>query len=91
MGVLAMDTLLRSLDLIEPGDLVIYHGHIDSAHGLYIATPCDCYWCRVADQRAAVRGPDSANPRYRLTDPWNPAFTLRCARRESLTRSVASG
>ncbi|MER5909551.1 hypothetical protein ABT124_03345 [Streptomyces sp. NPDC001982] len=84
-----MDTLLRSLDLIEPGDLVVYHGSIEQAHGLYIAQPCDCYWCRVADKRAAKGGPDSRDPRYRLTDPWGTARTLHCARRQSITRSAA--
>lgn len=83
------DTLLRALDLIEPGDLVVYHGSITQAQGLYIARPCDCFWCRVADQQAARRGADSADPRYRLIDPWNPDFTLRCARRQSITRSAA--
>ncbi|MFJ2004774.1 hypothetical protein [Streptomyces chartreusis] len=85
------DTLLRSLELIEPGDLVLYHGTVANHHGLYIAVPCNCRACVLADVRAIRRGPDSANPRYRLIDPWNPDFTLRCARRESITRSAASG
>ncbi|WP_426568126.1 hypothetical protein [Streptomyces canus] len=85
------DTLLRALDLIEPGDLVIYHGTVTTHHGLYIATPCDCRACVLADMRAARRGADSADPRYRLIDPWNLTFTLRCARRESITRSAACG
>lgn len=85
------DTLLRALDLIEPGDLVIYHGTVTEAHGLYIAKPCDCRACVLADIRAARHGADSADPRYRLIDPWDPARTLRCARRESITRSAACG
>jgi hypothetical protein len=32
--------LLRTLDLIEPGDLVVYHGSITDRHGLYLAKPC---------------------------------------------------
>lgn len=84
------DTLFRALDLIEPGDLVLYHGHIESHHGLYIAQPCDCYWCRTADERAPRGAQWRTDPRYRLIDPWDPACTLRCARRESITRSTAN-
>ncbi|MGW0582399.1 hypothetical protein ACWD25_42200 [Streptomyces sp. NPDC002920] len=83
------DTLIRALDLIQPGDLVIYHGSIGHLHGLYLAQPCDCFWCVVGDRRAAKGRPGSADPRYRLIDPWDPARTLRCARRESITRSAA--
>ncbi|MFB6620525.1 hypothetical protein ACFCV9_40940 [Streptomyces sp. NPDC056367] len=81
------DTLFRALDLIEPGDLVLYHGSITDRHGLYLAIPCDCIPC-VRDNH---RG--SNDVRYRLTDPFEEepdAPTLRCARRESLTRSTAN-
>lgn len=85
------DTLIRSLDLIEPDDLVLYHGSIKNMHGLYLARPCDCFWCAVGDQRAAKGRSGSADPRYRLIDPWQTDRTLRCARRESITRSAACG
>lgn len=81
------DTLLRTLDLIEPGDLVIYHGSIPQYHGLYLARPCDCADCRIAD----LLGIDDI--RYRLSDPFaeDPdALTLRCVRRKSITRSAAN-
>ncbi|MER8233113.1 hypothetical protein [Streptomyces sp. NPDC094049] len=81
------DTLLRTLDLVEPGDLVIYHGSIPEHHGLYLARPCDCADCRIADHL----GTD--DPRYRLSDPFaeDPdALTLRCVRRKSITRSPAN-
>jgi hypothetical protein len=84
-----MDTLFASLDLIEPGDLVLYHGSLTDQHGLYIAQPCDCYWCRVGDKRAVKGSPETRDPRYRLINPWRPELTLRCARRESITRSTA--
>ncbi|MFD9047758.1 hypothetical protein [Streptomyces zaomyceticus] len=81
------DTLFRTLDLIEPGDLVLYHGSLRDRHGLYIAEPCFCVSCA----REGALG--STDVRYRLTDPFavDPeAPPLRCARRESITRSVAN-
>ncbi|MEV6654780.1 hypothetical protein [Streptomyces sp. NPDC051219] len=81
------DTLLRDLDLIEPGDLVIYHGSITDRHGLYVAKPCDCFYCVRADYLG------SDDVRYRLTDPYSDdpnALTLRCVRRQSVTRSTAN-
>lgn len=77
------DTLLRSLDLIEPGDLVIYHGSITDLHGLFLAIPCPCDICRAMD---AMGLPD---PRFALVDPWNERPGPFHARRESITRSVA--
>lgn len=58
------DTLLRILDLIEPGDLVLYHGSITNRHGLYLAQSCDCFYCARADYLG------SDDVRYRLTDPY---------------------
>lgn len=81
------DTLLRALDLIQPGDLVLYHGSITEKHGLYIANPCPCFDCIRFDHHG------SDDVRYRLTDPYedNPtALVLRCVRRESITRSAAN-
>ncbi|MFD5427712.1 hypothetical protein [Streptomyces sp. NPDC127084] len=81
------DTLLRTLDLIEPGDLVVYHGSITKHHGLYLARPCDCFHCVRADYLG------SDDVRYRLTDPYGTdphALTLRCVRRQSVTRSAGN-
>ncbi|MFJ4879891.1 hypothetical protein ACIP93_32455 [Streptomyces sp. NPDC088745] len=81
------DTLLRALDLIEPGDLVLYHGSIPSLHGLYLARPCECFDCGLADRLG------STDTRYQLSDPFaeDPdAPTLRRVRRESITRSTAN-
>ncbi|MGW6572002.1 hypothetical protein ACWGAN_07470 [Streptomyces sp. NPDC054945] len=81
------DTLFRTLGLIEPGDLVLYHGSKPDYHGLYLARPCDCFDCGRADYFGI------ADPRYRLTDPFaeDPdALTLRCVRRASVTRSAAN-
>lgn len=81
------DTLFRTLDLIEPGDLVLYHGSKPDYHGLYLAWPCNCFDCARADYLG------SADTRYRLTDPFaeDPdAVTLRCARRGSVRRSDAN-
>lgn len=82
-----MDALLLSLDLIQPGDLVQYHGSQTAYHGLYLAEPCPCRACRVHDQYG------TSDPRYRLTDPYaaDPSKgVLFCARRESITRSTAN-
>ncbi|MFI2078495.1 hypothetical protein [Streptomyces triculaminicus] len=57
--------LFRSLDLIEPGDLVRYHGSIAAAHGLYLAAPCSCPVC---DIRLRLTPDDTLN-RLQLTEP----------------------
>ncbi|MGW1071539.1 hypothetical protein [Streptomyces sp. NPDC002537] len=77
------DTLFRRLDLIQPGDLVLYHGSIPRAHGLYIALPCPCSTCRFLYEFAP------ADTRYALVDPWGELPGPRCVRRESITRSTA--
>ncbi|MEU1309482.1 hypothetical protein ABZ419_11385 [Streptomyces cinnamoneus] len=77
------DTLFRSLDLIEPGDLVRYHGSITTAHGLYLAHPCPCELCRV---RFRLSPRDT---RYLLIDPWDERPGPHCVRRQSITRSTA--
>ncbi|MEV7581566.1 hypothetical protein [Streptomyces erythrochromogenes] len=81
------DTLLRTLDLVEPGDLVLYHGSKPEHHGLYLAQPCDCLDCGVSD----YLGIDDV--RYRLVDPFadDPyACKVHHVRRESITRSAAN-
>ncbi|MFD9284619.1 hypothetical protein ACFWD7_46620 [Streptomyces mirabilis] len=79
------DTLFRNADLIESGDLVIYHGSIKSRHGLYIATHCPCRNCVLADFHGI------ADARYYLTDPWDDyRLNLFHVRRQSITRSAAS-
>ncbi|MFJ5142660.1 hypothetical protein [Streptomyces sp. NPDC088707] len=81
------DTLFRTLGLIEPGDLVIYHGSIPSRHGLHLARPCGCVDCGRADYLG------STDVRYQLSDPFaeDPeALTLRCVRGQSITRSTAN-
>lgn len=80
-----MDSLLRSLDLIEPGDLVIYTGSIQSHHGLWLAVPCGCGICQRLDQFGL------AEVRFALVDPWGERFGPHHARRESIARSVACG
>ncbi|KAF0646572.1 MULTISPECIES: hypothetical protein [Streptomyces] len=83
------DTLLRSLDLIEPGDLAHYHGSITDRHGLYLAVPCTCRRCLAADHAGV------GSPRYVLLDPYGEedaelkvvAFPVR---RRSIKRSNAS-
>ncbi|RLU81090.1 hypothetical protein CTZ27_33140 [Streptomyces griseocarneus] len=77
------DTLFHSLDLIQSGDLVRYHGSIPHAHGLYIAVPCPCSACQFL---YAIAPTDT---RYALIDPWGELPGPRCARRESITRSIA--
>ncbi len=80
------DSLFRSLDLIQPGDLVQYHGSIPDAHGLYIVEPCRCFTCRYHEALG------SADIRYRLRDPWDEdAPAPRCVRRQSITRSATCG
>ena len=80
-----MDTLFRSLDLIEPGDLVIYHGTITERHGLWLAIPCPCNLCNAMDAMGLT------DLRFALIDPWGELSGPLHARRESITRSVASG
>ncbi|WP_155054557.1 hypothetical protein [Streptomyces blattellae] len=79
------DTLIRSLDLIEPGDLVIYHGTITDLHGLWLAVPCPCRICRAVDALGLV------DLRFALVDPWGERSGPYHARRESITRSAACG
>lgn len=79
------DTLIRSLDLIEPGDLVLYHGTFECCHGLWLAVPCPCELCRVADDLGV---PDV---RFVLVDPWGEEPGPHHVRRQSITRSAASG
>jgi hypothetical protein len=80
-----MDTLFRSLDLIEPGDLVVYHGSIEDAHGLWLAIPCPCAICDALDEFGI---PDL---RFALVDPWGELPGPYHVRRESITRSAACG
>ncbi|WND33990.1 hypothetical protein RI578_06640 [Streptomyces sp. BB1-1-1] len=79
-----MDTLFRSLDLIEPGDLVIYHGTLTDCHGLWLAVPCPCDLCRAMDRMGF------ADVRFALVDPWGELSGPVHARRASITRSAAS-
>lgn len=76
------ETLINSLNLIQPGDLVHYHGSITPAHGLYLAHPCPCATCRLRFELAP------ANLRYRLTDPWGERLGPQCVHRQSITRST---
>ncbi|MCQ9178563.1 hypothetical protein KMT30_05870 [Streptomyces sp. IBSBF 2953] len=76
------DTLIRALDLIEPGDLVIYHGSIEDCHGLWLALPCPCRICMAAD---AFGIPEV---RFALIDPWGERSGPFHARRCSITRSI---
>jgi hypothetical protein len=74
------DTLFASADLIEPGDLVRYHGSLPKYHGLYLATPCDCARCALRDARGL------SDARYRLHDPYGEHERApRCVRRISIT------
>lgn len=76
-------TLFSSLDLIEPGDLVLYHGTLTDLHGLWLAIPCPCRTCDAMD---ALGLPDV---RFALADPWGERPGPLHARRQSLTRSAA--
>ncbi|TDU67826.1 hypothetical protein [Streptomyces sp. KS 21] len=81
------DTLLRTLDLVEPGDLVLYHGSKRDYYGFYLANPCDCAYCARANYLGC------ADVRYRLTDPFGEdpeAPALICVRSQSITRSAAN-
>ncbi|MDG4535298.1 hypothetical protein [Streptomyces sp. AV19] len=77
------NTPFRSLDLIEPGDLVHYHGSIKTAHGFYLAVPCPCSVCRLRHDLSPT------DTRYLLTDPWGDLPGPQCVRRASITRSTA--
>ncbi|MFE0104466.1 hypothetical protein [Streptomyces sp. NPDC059009] len=77
------DTLFRLLDMIEPCDLVIYHGSIKSHHGLWLALPCQCLNCAVADEFGLPL------TRFALADPWGELAGPHHVRRASITRSVA--
>ncbi|MFI0914191.1 hypothetical protein [Streptomyces abikoensis] len=77
------EDLLRTVDLIEPGDLVRYHGSIPEAHGFYLAHPCLCASCQF---RATYSPTDI---RYLLIDPWGEIPGPECVRRASITRSTA--
>lgn len=79
------DTLLRSLNLIEPGDLVLYHGSIKGLHGLWLAIPCPCRICQAID---AMGLPEV---RFALADPWGEVPGPHHVRQQSLTRSAACG
>lgn len=79
-----MDTLFRLIDLIEPGDLVLYHGTIKDCHGFWLALPCPCRICDRADALGIV------DVRFALVDPWGELSGPIHARRESITRSIAS-
>ncbi|OKJ48099.1 hypothetical protein AMK27_38850 [Streptomyces sp. CB02009] len=81
------DTLLRTLDLVEPGDLVLYHGSKPECHGLYMARLCFCAHCGHADHVG------SADTRYHLTDPFaedTDACVVHHVRRASITRSAVN-
>ncbi|MEU3899770.1 hypothetical protein [Streptomyces sp. NPDC045251] len=80
-----METLFRSLDLIAPGDLVMYHGSLKEFHGLWLAVPCPCDVCQALDRMGI---PDV---RFALVDPWGERSGPHHARRESVTRSAACG
>lgn len=77
------DTLIRALDLIGPGDLVIYHGSIEELHGLWLAVPCPCQICTALDALGI------ADVRFALADPWGERPGPHHVRRQSVTRSVA--
>lgn len=76
-------TLFRSIELIEPGDLVVYHGSITDLHGLWLAVPCPCPICRRIDALGLV------DVRFALVDPWGERSGPLHARRQSITRSAA--
>jgi hypothetical protein len=79
-----MDTkFFRTIELIEPGDLVLYHGSIGSHHGLWLAIPCPCRVCHRLDE---IGFPDV---RYALVDPWGELSGPHHVRPESITRSAA--
>lgn len=78
------DSLLQSIGLIEPGDLVTYHGSIPELHGLWLAIPCLCRLCTHADEMGLPIH------RYHLIDPWEERSGPHHVRPESVTRSTAS-
>jgi len=78
------DNLLQSIGVIEPGDLVIYHGSIPDLHGLWLAVPCLCPICLHLDDLGI------ADVRYALVDPWQELSGPHHVRAQSVTRSTAS-
>lgn len=72
------DSLIAALDLVMPGDLVIYHGSITDHHGLYLAQPCACIHCVRGDRKG------KADPRYLLTNVADATCHLRHVRRRSI-------
>ncbi|KOG53141.1 hypothetical protein ADK76_28930 [Streptomyces griseoflavus] len=79
------EALFRSADLIEPGDLVLYHGSIRTHHGLWLALPCRCGNCAAFDELGF------SVTRFALADPWGELSGPHHVRRTSLTRSAACG
>lgn len=79
----ATDVLFASLDLIEPGDLVLYHGSKTGEHGLFIAAPCECRYCYAGDRSG------STDTRYRLESISTVGRNLVHARRQSITAARA--
>lgn len=77
------DSLIRALDLIAPGDLVIYHGSKQGCHGLWLAIPCPCRICEAVDALGI------ADVRFALADPWGEEPGPYHVRRVSITRSTA--
>lgn len=78
------DTLFRELDMIEPGDLVVYHGSISGLHGLWLAIPCLCPTCLRLDALGV------SDLRFDLIDPWGELSGPYHVRRQSITRSSAN-
>jgi len=78
------DTLFRDADLIELGDLVVYHGSLTDLHGLWLAFPCQCGNCKLLDKLGLP------SVRFMLADPWGEEPGPQCVRRKSVTRSKAS-
>lgn len=76
-------TLFRFIELIEPGDLVVYHGSLTALHGLWLAVPCGCAICMRLDRFGI------ADVRFALADPWGEAPGPFHVRRASITRSAA--
>ena len=79
----ATDLLFASLDLIEPGELVLYHGSKTGEHGLFLATPCECRHCFAGDQSG------DTDTRYRLQSISTVGRDLVHARRDSVTAARA--
>lgn len=78
------DTLFRDADVIELGDLVVYHGSITALHGLWLAVPCQCGNCKLMDEMGLP------NVRFALVDPWGEEPGPEHVRRTSVSHSRAS-